>query len=539
MEPPDAATQDKNLKLARMIFEKEYAQGTPEARRRLVATLLDEAGNIKKNFDAKFVLLEQARNLAAEVGDAKSCRQAIEQLDEGFTVDAAHMAADALARLLPPSGADVSVAAWGVEVLAGLIDVDRYETASKLLNSFPATGLYAKEAALAASLKGLKADLAEYARVKPALEKLKTDPADPAANLAAGRFYCFTRDDWPKGLPLLARGSDATLRDLAAQDLAGPTEASAQLALGNLWWEAAKGPGVPAEPLRSRAGYWYEKALPGLKDLEEVLARKRLSDLAASPAARSGPAARPGALRVPHGFRAKPGTVAEPYTRTGWARQIVHAATGIELVFIPAGRFLMGSPENEEKRSDNETQHEVILTRPFYMGAREVTQGQWQKVMGDNPSANKGSDTLPVEHVSWDDCQAFCQKAGGGLRLPTEAEWEYACRAGIQTPFNTGQTISTDQANYDGNYIYGSGAKGVFRRATVPVGGSRPNAWGLHDMHGNVWEWCADWSGAYPGASVTDPTGAPSGTTRVMRGGAWDRAPYYYPSSFDVVSLCE
>ena len=145
--------------------------------------------------------------------------------------------------------------------------------------------------------------------------------------------------------------------------------------------------------------------------------------------------------------------------------------------------------------------------------------------MGSSPSYLKGSDRLPVEQVSWDDCQAFCRKAGGGLRLSTESEWEYACRAGTTTPFHTGASISPNEANYDGNYTYGSGSKGVYRQKTVEVGSFRANAWGLYDMHGNVWEWCADWDGEYPSGAVTDPRGPSSGSSRVLRGGCWYGGP--------------
>jgi formylglycine-generating enzyme required for sulfatase activity len=140
---------------------------------------------------------------------------------------------------------------------------------------------------------------------------------------------------------------------------------------------------------------------------------------------------------------------------------------------------------------------------------------------GSNPSRFKGDDRLPVETLSWDDCQAFLRRAGEGYRLPTEAEWEYACRAGTETPFSFGETISTDQANYNGNYTYGPGSKGVYREETVPVGSFPANAWGFHDMHGNVWEWCQDRYGEYPSGSVTDPTGPGSGSHRVLRGGSW------------------
>ena len=171
----------------------------------------------------------------------------------------------------------------------------------------------------------------------------------------------------------------------------------------------------------------------------------------------------------------------------------------------------MGSPANEPERSDDETQHRVTLTKGFYLGVHQVTQAQWQAVMGNNPSHFKGDSNLPVENVSWDDCVAFCEalgkKDGKTYRLPTEAEWEYACRAGTTTPFHFGDTISVNQANYDGNYTYGNGKKGVYRQKTTPVGSFPANAWGLFDMHGNVWEWCADWYGPYPEEELKDPQG--------------------------------
>jgi len=201
---------------------------------------------------------------------------------------------------------------------------------------------------------------------------------------------------------------------------------------------------------------------------------------------------------------------------------------GMKFALIQPGEFLMGSPANEADRDTDETQHRVRLTKPFFMGTTEVTQGQWRAVMGNAPSHFKGDD-LPVENVSWDEAVEFCRKLsakeGKRYRLPTEAEWEYACRAGTTTPFHTGDTISTDQANYNGNYTYGSGRKGAYRETTTRVGSFAANAWGLYDMHGNVWEWCADWKGDYPAGESIDPKGPNEATGRVLRGGSWYNRP--------------
>jgi formylglycine-generating enzyme required for sulfatase activity len=185
----------------------------------------------------------------------------------------------------------------------------------------------------------------------------------------------------------------------------------------------------------------------------------------------------------------------------------------IPLAFIPAGSLLMGSPEYEPHRSKTEgPQHEVTLAA-FWMAKTPITQAQWREVaswprverdLDPDPSHFKG-DNRPVEQVSWHDAMEFChrlsQRTGKNYTLPSEAQREYACRAGTTTPFHFGPTISTDVANYDGNYIYGQGSKGVYREQTIDVASFPANAWGLHDMHGNVWEWCLDeWHDSYEGA---------------------------------------
>ena len=143
--------------------------------------------------------------------------------------------------------------------------------------------------------------------------------------------------------------------------------------------------------------------------------------------------------------------------------------------------------------------------------------------MGNNPSSFKGDD-LPVENISWNDCQEFCRKCtqlGLSVQLPMEAQWEYACRAGSTTAYSWGNSLNGDMANCDGNYPYGTKTRGNNLEKTAPVASYMPNAWGLYDMHGNVWEWCQDWKADYPSGSVTDPTGPSSGSYRVNRGGGW------------------
>ncbi|MCP4700229.1 MAG: formylglycine-generating enzyme family protein [Gammaproteobacteria bacterium] len=192
---------------------------------------------------------------------------------------------------------------------------------------------------------------------------------------------------------------------------------------------------------------------------------------------------------------------------------------------IAPGRFLMGSPESEPKRYGDELQHEVILTKGFWLADTACTQALWQAVTGNNPSRFKGPEN-PAEKVSWNNAQEFLQtlnKAvlGLNLRLPAEAEWEYACRAGTATPFWFGDNITPELVNYDGNYPYAGGKKGLYRKKTVPVKELQCNAWGLYQMHGNIYEWCQDWYNKYPQRTVSDPAGPDSGTDRVLRGGSW------------------
>jgi formylglycine-generating enzyme required for sulfatase activity len=209
----------------------------------------------------------------------------------------------------------------------------------------------------------------------------------------------------------------------------------------------------------------------------------------------------------------------------------------MKFMLIPSGSFTMGSPPDEPGRNNNEKQHEVRISKPFYLQTTEVSQAQWKKVIGKNPSSFKGcGDNCPVENVSWEDAQKFISKLNqiestNKYRLPTEAEWEYACRAETTTPFFTGECISAYQANYDGHYAGPNCPTGTWRRTTVKVGSFLPNDWGLYDMHGNVWEWVEDWYGDYPSKSVVDPKGPDKGELRVLRGGSWDHHALYMRSA--------
>ena len=188
------------------------------------------------------------------------------------------------------------------------------------------------------------------------------------------------------------------------------------------------------------------------------------------------------------------------------------------------GTFLMGSPENEPERFNSETQHEVTLSKGFWMADTVVTQKLWKAVMGKNPSLFKG-ENRPVEYISWDDVQSFIQRMNDmrpelRLCLPTEVQWEYACRAGSTTPFCWGEQINSKLVNFKGTEPYNNGKESEYRQETIDVESFYQNDWGLWQMHGNVREWCQDWYGTYPSSSVVDPSGSEPGS-RVLRGGSW------------------
>jgi uncharacterized protein (TIGR02996 family) len=204
---------------------------------------------------------------------------------------------------------------------------------------------------------------------------------------------------------------------------------------------------------------------------------------------------------------------------------------GMTFSFIPPGSFLMGS-NHPEGTDDEKPVHRVTLTKGFFLGIHPVTQAQWKAVTGSTPAYFQGKNR-PVEQVSWDDCQEFCQKLSGHLKghgtvgLPSEAEWEYACRAGTTTEFHFGDVITTDLANYNGKYTWNGSPKGKSRAETTDVGSFRANPWGLYDMHGNVWEWCQDWFRPYPEANQIDSEQSTeqSDEYHVLRGGSWINAP--------------
>jgi formylglycine-generating enzyme required for sulfatase activity len=236
----------------------------------------------------------------------------------------------------------------------------------------------------------------------------------------------------------------------------------------------------------------------------------------------------------------------------------------LTMLWMPPGRFWMGSPEEEPERRTNEGPQHLVQLQGFFLAQTPITQAQWRQVadwkpnkgerawnqkLNPNPSHFKG-DQRPVESVSWEDAMEFCrrlsQRSGRRYTLPSEAQWEYACRAGTTTPFHFGSTISTKLANYNGNSVYGDGEKGEYRQQTMDVASFPANPWGLHDMHGNVWEWCSDqWHGNYEGATEDgsawiaemDKKNVDRIKFRLLRGGSWGNGPRGCRSAYRSLGL--
>lgn len=223
------------------------------------------------------------------------------------------------------------------------------------------------------------------------------------------------------------------------------------------------------------------------------------------------------------------GTCAAPLQsqKVSWPAMVTNSI-GMQFVLIPAGQFRMGFAGRDADH-DEQPVHTVMISQPFYLGKYEVTQQQWRLVMGNNPSRFTGDEARPVEQVSWEDVQAFIHRLNlreqsTNYRLPTEAEWEYAARAGSATMYSFGNDMSLL-----GTYAwYADNSQGT----THPVGQLKPNAWGLHDLYGNVWEWVHDRYGAYTDTTVTDPQGATVGSDRLVRGGSWPYHARYCRSAY-------
>lgn len=321
---------------------------------------------------------------------------------------------------------------------------------------------------------------------------------------------------------------DAQFLSLAQSTMSQKVE---QLAVGP--WTKATNSASANGALTSAKALLEQLPKPGLTEAEVADITKRITVIQteATAAAKARGAVE---AKLAAEILAKENTERNPFEAQGWtivdrtlghggfAKKLKDPKTGIVFALIAPGEYQMGSPAAELEREADEIQRKVKIDKAFYLGITEVTQAQWRKVMPSNPNPSHfNGSKLPVDSVSWNDCQEFLAAAGSGYRLPTEREWEYACRAGTLTPFSWGALITNAQANLDGRARYGEGAVSGAHIKTIAAGSLPANPWGLHDMHGNVWEWCSDWYGS----DTSAPEGA--GTERVLRGGSWINGPRY------------
>ncbi|MCY2992247.1 MAG: formylglycine-generating enzyme family protein [Planctomycetota bacterium] len=559
---PDVKALEQGQKAAREIYGTRFGQAKTAADKLALAKeMLDTASKVPDGSADQYALLKIAKDVAAGAGDVPTTLGAVERLAERFDVPVAKLKAEALlalARQTSRSTQQKAVAEAAVKILDDLATADEYEAAISLCETAQTCARAARQSALSKELNGRAEDLkqqeAAFQEYRKALAVLEDSPTDAAANLATGLHLCFIKRDWDHGISMLALGSNANLQAVATKDLQGANSADEQVALGDAWWTLAETrSGREKESLRLRAGSWYQQAQPNLAaGLARVKIAKRLAELPKAGADLPKPSPEPSPKPSPKPSPA-PALAVAPFDekkakglQIQWSKHLKVPveqtnSIGLKLVLIPPGEFGMGStPEEvaqilEEGKRENAAgwyldrvsreapKHRVKITKPFYLGLYEVTQTQYEQVLGNNPSKFKGEGSRPVESVSWDDAVKFCrrlselpreQATDAAYRLPTEGEWEYACRAGATTRYSFG-----DDAAALGQYAWWSRNS---QGRTQPVGRLRPNAWGLCDMHGNVWEWCADWWAAdyYAKSPTDDPWGPNSGSHRVLRGGA-------------------
>lgn len=589
-----------------MLPQVDDAYSVPQARTpadklKLVKELFDAANRSEKP-DEQFVLMRRAMELAGEAGDAVLACQVVDAVGEAFQIDAGTVKEKVLLKFAETAN-DSSrikslIQACRVESQAALAD-DRYAQALNL-----ATLAYRMSQKTQA--RDFRKESHEWrieverlqqrwVKIEEVLEKLQHTPEDPDANLAVGRWWCFERGRWQRGLPYLAKGADAALAahakaELQFARLPAPTSPSTAtrpetpaatpeappptpLSLADGWWEVGQEIlGKEREAVLLRAGMWYRVAQAGLDaGIVRTKVDKRLTEIVKlGRSIPAGPDEKPASpTRTLAARLLSPPAALAPFSsdearehQTQWAKYLRLGveetnSIGMKLVLLPPGEFDMGSSPEEIELLLKETapskatpppadrlrsegpRHRVRITSPFYLGVYEVTRGEYLRLMPAPPSAPTppGAKTppptaahaaaesaaLPIDMVSWLDAQEFCRRlselpeeraAGRVYRLPTEAEWEYACRAG-----SVGRFSGTDEASLRSLAWYRQNAGELPHR----VGAKLPNAWGLYDLQGNAQEWCLDWFSPdyYRQSPAADPAGPESGAARALRGGSW------------------
>ena len=556
---PDDAAQARARQLLRDVYGDEHdAAETSEEKAELARKLLDQAAKSRGAPASHFVLLRVAEEVATAAADGETALEAVERIVATYAVDAMGMRRECVEGLADAAKLSSQRTALAEQV-DSLVDLalaeDDFEAAGRFGRIAEDLAKRGRSYALAKEIAARMERLGELRRAHAEYEKaearLDHSPTDPEANLTAGRYLCLLRDDWDWGIPMLALGGDPALKGPAVKELRAADSPEAQIALGDAWWEVAQSTeGRQRDTFLHRAGHWYEKAQSqGTSGLAKVKVDRRLAEIAEieRPDARV-PSGRPRAGDEP------PLAVApfdEKHARghqLAWSRHlrvpiVATNSIGMKLVLIPPGEFDMGLTQEEiDQLKEDARQHKVSqryinrlesegprhrvrITRPFYLGMYEVTQAEYQYVMGTDPGDQRARGGIgPAGNLSWNDAVEFCRRlselpqekaAGNVYQLPTEAQWEYACRAGTTTRFCFG-----DDERHLGLHAWARGNSG---RTAHPVGQKMPNTWAMYDIHGNVWEWCADWHDGdyYRQSPRDDPRGPASAGQRVLRGGSW------------------
>ena len=511
LTPPGVAAVANAQKAIQEIFGEEIDKAkTPSARKALAAKLLQLAKDPKETMANRWVLYTLAREIAASAGAVVQAAEALDEQALAFAVtsrvELAAETAEKLAKMASVTGVgNKPILDFLYATAEQAIEADDFKTCVRMLD----LGLDLAKWNLQDPVTTRKFQMRRTSAAE--LAKLFEDAQQD--DMAVGKYLCFRKGDWAKGLPLLAKSKDAGLAAAAKKDGEQPTEAKDQTDLGNAWWDLAEiAKDQERIGLLRRAVHWYRKGVNGLGGLAKAKIESRIkkgtAELAEADAKNGFPVGTGGAAEH------KPGEVIE-----------VEIAKGVKMKFcwIPPGKATLGSPATEKERvAAKEAEHE-FTTKGFWLGKYEVTQEQWEVLMGENPSwfskngggkeNVKGQDTseYPVEQVSWTDCQLFLKRLNNAAKqtgalgkgefvLPHEDEWEYACRGGKgnQQAFYFGNMLNGTQANCDGNSPYGTTTKGPCLQRTAEVGSYEkiaPHPWGLCDMHGNVWEWCENWPG--------------------------------------------
>jgi formylglycine-generating enzyme required for sulfatase activity len=540
---PAADAVTKSRELVRAAFEADYRAakelGEP-------APLLDKLRRSADTADEPiktYAFLLEAEDVAAQHDDATATLALVDRRADLFEIDGLAERAKSLARLASPKiVADMALLEQAMATATKAAAAERFDIAtdSAVLAVKVAQAIDRDQKAvtrrrlrkpapdevvpaangipLIKSAMDVKSRIIEQKERFQAYEEAKAvlaaTPDDATANAAAGTYLCFAAQKWDAGLTLLAKGGLPTVSDLAREEVLLKdeklTDVERRFALAGKWWDTAETmkslDDSSKDAIKRHAATIYGNVVGKLPDpLKKQVAENRGRQYAAEVAETDPLREKIDVERHGHSPR-----IAEPS---------ITNSVGITLRQIPAGSFAMGS---EDGNVNEKPLHRVQITRPFYLGATEVTNAQWRVVMGGEPPSRLKDADRPVEQVSWNDAVEFCRKlslrpeelaAGRVYRLPTEAEWEYACRAGTTTEWSSGDDEKSleDVAWFESN----SGNE------THPVAHKKPNAWGLHDMHGNVWEWCSDWQGPFAAGEVSDPTGPVAGSDRSRRGGSW------------------